>query len=54
MVKLTGSLDEGGWGRIGKWSYCDKHGRLVRELFYNPDNEGWYAEDKGYYKEVKH
>jgi antitoxin component YwqK of YwqJK toxin-antitoxin module len=53
-IKLTGSLDERVWGRIGKWSYYDEKGKLVRELFYKPNNEGWYGTDKGYYKEVKY
>jgi antitoxin component YwqK of YwqJK toxin-antitoxin module len=53
-IKLTGSLDEGVWGRIGKWSYYDVQGKLIRELFYKPNNDGWYGTEKGYYKEVKY
>jgi antitoxin component YwqK of YwqJK toxin-antitoxin module len=53
-IKLTGHLDEGAWGRIGKWSYYDEKGKLVRELFYKTNNDGWYGTDNGYYKEVKY
>jgi len=53
-VKLTGSLDDGAWGRIGRWSYYDEKGKLIRELFYKPDNAGWYGTDEGYYKEIKY
>jgi len=53
-IKFTGSLDEGEWGRIGTWSYYDENGKLIRELFYKPNNDGWYGTDKGYYKEVKY
>jgi len=53
-VKLTGSLEEGAWGRIGKWSYYDEKGKLIRELFYEANNIGWYGVDKGFSKEIKY
>jgi antitoxin component YwqK of YwqJK toxin-antitoxin module len=53
-VKLTGSLDEGAWGRIGKWSFYNESGKLVKELFYEPNNASWYQADEGYSKEIKY
>ena len=53
-VKVTGLLDEGAFGRIGKWLFYDDKGKLVRELIYKENNSGWYGTDEGYSKEIKH
>ena len=53
-VKVTGSLDEGAFGRVGKWLFYDDKGKLVRELIYEENNSRWYGTDDGYSKEIKH
>lgn len=47
-TKVTGTLDESGLGRVGKWKYYDEKGKLTRELFYDENNDGWYGDEKGY------
>jgi antitoxin component YwqK of YwqJK toxin-antitoxin module len=53
-IKLTGSLDKDTFFRIGKWSYYDEKGKLIRELFYDPKNTNWYGAEDGYLKEIKY
>lgn len=53
-LKVSGTLEEGAWGRIGKWLFYDNNGKLIRELIYEKNNSGWYGTDEGYSKEIKH
>ena len=53
-IKLTGALDEGGFTRIGKWSYYDDKGKLIRELFYETNNPSWYGNEKGFKTEKRY
>jgi len=53
-LKVSGLLDEGAYGRIGKWFFYNDKGKLVRELIYEENNSGWYGTDDGYAKEIKH
>lgn len=53
-LKVTGSLDQGAWSRIGKWLFYDDKGKLIKELIYEENNSGWFGTEEGYSKEIKH
>jgi len=55
QLNVYGKL-KNGRQRIGKWSYYDESGKLVRELFYDDsiNNTSWYGNEVGYVKEIKY